>query len=220
MSNHDPADTVTTGHVVTATLPEGEVKTPKAVRARATRASSAAHRPVSVAAIVELPVSATVTRWPDSPAGDPEISCMGVEPGSGALALGPVEAAAPALLGSPVNAGLVDRHLPVTGFSVLASAIPPDERELEAILNGMIPVEYASGCAPEEPGRAPVVAKPTRSLRLPELERPTFALRPETRRLPTTASASSWVRSQPAVSPAPDPLIVEPNRRMAWRRTP
>ncbi|MGI4957846.1 MAG: hypothetical protein ACRYGI_09680 [Janthinobacterium lividum] len=198
MPNHDPADTVHSAPATIAIVEDGGTKTLKAVRKRSRR----------TLAVEELPGPAISIDEPGSPVGDPKSS--GRNSHAGLETLVPTVAEADSLTGL-VGMKPVDRHLPEPGFPGLTSAIPPDERAFEAILNGLMPVEYA---------RLRVFKQPVRSRHLPELERSTRALRAKEGFLPATASSSSWVKSQPTVSPPTDPFIVGPNRRMAWRRTP
>lgn len=207
MSSRDPADTVGSGRAPPGKPQGAAAKVPKVARKRTART------PVVAAVEPSPPIPSAGER--DSPVADPKPLVADLEPRPGT----PVPTAAASPMLSPTFA-LPERHRRASDIAALTSAVPPDERELEVILNGLVPVEHARLRVSDEPQLAPQVVAVTRTYRLPELERPTLALRQEPRLPPASASASSWVRPQPVASVSPGPFVVAPSRRLAWRRVP
>lgn len=196
MSNHDPADTVRSATAVTMVSRDGASKTPKVVRKRPTR--------TPVVQVVEPPVPVTVVGEQSCVPDDLEGTDKHAEPGLGTPGPTGIKSRT-----SPASVTEARSQIPAPEFLGLSSAIPSDERDLEAILNGLVPVRYAR--RRESEGR---------DFRLPELERPTLALRQGTMISPAPAVTSEWARLQPPASPSHNPVVVRSTRRLAWRRTP
>lgn len=216
MPNHDPADPVTSGAGASIVGKDGAPKVPKVTRKRSGR-TPAVSGPGSMVPIEAPAMSAGVTDRPGVPTGALKSLVDAAGKTLGMRARPSTAAGAPK---APVGAALLDGDVPGRGVARLVSAITPDERELEAILNSLMPVVSSEPHSPIERRMVPVTTQVPVSA-VSELERPTLALRPPARVLPAAASSSVWIRSDPvATSPPAGPPVVGPRPRLLWRRIP